>query len=66
MQLQQTIELIIGNDGKVENEAKGFKGTGCKTALAEFENLLGNVETQQPTAELYEEPEKVSLTAGHE
>ena len=48
--------VTIAPDGKRSFEIQGLSGTGC-AALLEFVNQMGNVISDEHTAEYYHEPE---------
>ncbi|PIE35007.1 hypothetical protein CSA56_05885 [candidate division KSB3 bacterium] len=49
---KQEVEFTITPDGNVEFSIKGVKGKQC-LPVAELFNVLGTVESDQPTAEFY-------------
>ncbi len=56
------IEIMIGVDGEVEVEAKGFKGCGCTEEIDVFANALGEKVEVKKKSEFYAgEPEKVKV-----
>jgi len=58
----KTIHLIIDPQGQVRLETKGFEGASCKEASKVLEQALGLVQSDQPTAELYQSvPNQQSL-----
>jgi len=54
-------EITIAGDGTVEVLISGFKGNGCLQAAKMFEELIGKIESQQPTHEFYEPDEEVRI-----
>src|SRR5689334_9539281 len=56
---QREFDITINANGDVEVHIQGFKGkTGCKSAAALFEKIVGETKTLQETSEYYE-PEEV-------
>jgi len=58
---QREFDITIGKDGSVELHVKGFKGKGCLEAMKMFEQIVGEMKSQQPTSELYEPEEQVQF-----
>ena len=56
---QREFEITIGADGDVELHVKGFKGKSCLEAVKFFEQLVGEVKSQEKTSEFYEPEEEV-------
>jgi DNA repair ATPase RecN len=53
---EETIEVTIGPDGKVEMHVTGVPGMDCLERTAELARLLGGeVEAQELTAEAYQD-----------
>ncbi len=52
-------EITIASDGSVELHVKGYKGKNCLEAVKFFQQLVGEVKSQQTTAEFYEPDEQV-------
>lgn len=48
-----TITITVDPKGGVTVETKGFAGQACREATRALERALGQVLTDQPTAELY-------------
>jgi hypothetical protein len=55
---QREFDITIGKDGSVELHVKGFKGNGCLEAMKMFEQIVGELKSEQKTGEFYE-PEEV-------
>ena len=55
---KHTIEIIINEDGTVETETKGIKGSGCE-AISKWLSKLGKVVTHKSTKEKYEKGKRV-------
>ncbi|HEX9048185.1 MAG TPA: DUF2997 domain-containing protein [Verrucomicrobiae bacterium] len=55
---QREFDITIGKTGEVELHLKGFKGKGCLEAVKMFEQIIGEMKTQQQSSEFYE-PEEV-------
>ncbi len=54
--VDETLEVTIGQDGKVTMTVVGVAGPGCVEQTEEFVQLLGGeVESQELTAEAYVE-----------
>lgn len=56
---QREYDITIGPDGNVEVHVKGFKGKRCMEAAKLFEEIVGDVQSQQTTSEFYEPDEEV-------
>jgi hypothetical protein len=56
---QREFDITIGPDGSVQVHIQGYKGKGCLEALKLFEKVVGEVQSQQMTAEFYEPDEQV-------
>jgi hypothetical protein len=52
-------DITIGKTGEVELHVKGFKGRACLDVVKLFEEIVGEMKSQQPTSELYEPEEQV-------
>ena len=50
----KTIEVIVSPTGEAVVQTKGFTGATCRDASKAMERALGIVQTDTPTAELYE------------
>lgn len=55
---QREFDITIGKDGSVELHVKGYKGKGCLEAMKMFEQIVGELRSEQKTGEFYE-PEEV-------
>lgn len=52
---EESIVITLGPGARTStSKTSGFFGGACKTALATFSKLLGNVEKSTNTAEFYE------------
>jgi hypothetical protein len=49
-----TIEVVIHPAGDVTVQTKGFTGSSCRDASRLIEQALGVVQSDQPTAEMYQ------------
>lgn len=49
----KTLEVIIGTDGSVTIEGKGFAGPECAKATKELSDALGVVTGERKTADWY-------------
>jgi hypothetical protein len=51
----KTIEITVDPSGEIKVAGKGFKGAECDAALAEFEELLGQVTESKKTPEWFQQ-----------
>ncbi len=58
---QREFEITIGPDGSVELHLKGYKGRSCLEAMKMFEQVVGELKSQQTTSEFYEPDEQVQF-----
>ena len=56
----EEIDITIHEDGQVELETKGYRGTKCADDLKEFTDVIGKVEKVKKKAEFYDR-EKVRI-----
>jgi len=56
---QREFDITIGADGNVELHVKGYKGKSCMEAVKLFEQLVGELKSEQKTCEFYEPEEQV-------
>ena len=56
---QREFDITIGRDGSVELHVKGYKGRRCLEAVKLFEQIVGEMKSQQQTSEFYEPEEQV-------
>jgi hypothetical protein len=56
---QREFEVLIGPDGTVEVQVRGFKGPGCLEVAKWFEQVVGELHAQQLTSEFYDPQEEV-------
>jgi len=56
---QREFDITISSEGNVELHVKGFKGRSCLEAMKLFEQIVGEVKSQQETSEFYEPEEQV-------
>lgn len=56
---QREYEITIGKTGEVELHVKGFKGRRCMDAVKIFEEIVGEMKSEQQTSEFYEPEEQV-------
>lgn len=61
---QREFEITIGADGNVELHVKGYKGKNCLEAMKFFQQVVGDVKSQQHTSEFYEPEEQVRFRIG--
>ena len=50
----KTIEITVDAKGECAVQTKGFTGTSCREASKALERALGMVQSDTPTAELYQ------------
>jgi hypothetical protein len=50
----KTIEIIIDKAGNSSVQTKGFTGPSCRDASKAIEQALGIVESDTPTAQMYQ------------
>ena len=55
---QREFEITIAPDGEVQLHVKGYKGKSCLEAVKLFEQIVGEIKSQEKTSEFYE-PEEV-------
>jgi len=58
---QREFDITIEPDGSVELHVKGIKGKGCMEVAKLFEQLVGEMKSQQQTSEFYEPEETVQF-----
>jgi hypothetical protein len=58
---QREFELTITADGSVEVHVKGYKGKSCSEAVKLFEQIVGELKSEQKTSEFYEPEEQVQF-----
>ena len=58
---QREFEITIGADGSVEVHVKGYKGKSCSEAVKLFEQIVGEIRSEQKTSEFYEPEEQVQF-----
>jgi hypothetical protein len=56
---QREFDITIGKTGEVELHVKGFKGRACMDVVKLFEEIVGEMKSQQQTSEFYEPEEQV-------
>ena len=56
---QREFDITIGKTGEVELHVKGFKGRACMDVVKIFEEIVGEMKSQQQTSEFYEPEEHV-------
>ncbi len=54
MNTHQTIEVTVSPTGEMTVQTKGFRGSSCRDASKAIERALGIVQTDKPTAEMYQ------------
>ena len=50
----KTIEIIVDVKGEATVQTKGFSGSGCREASKALEQALGVVQSDTPTADMYQ------------
>jgi len=50
----EEIDITIGPDGKVTLRTKGIKGPRCVEAAKVFADIIGKINSSEPTSEYYE------------
>ena len=50
----KTIEIIVDAKGEATVQTKGFSGPSCREASKALEQALGVVQSDTPTAEMYQ------------
>lgn len=58
---QREFDITIGKTGEVELHVKGFKGKGCLAVAKMFEEIVGEMKSEQHTSEFYEPEEQVQF-----
>ena len=56
---QREFDITIAPDGSVELHLKGFEGKRCLDVMKMFEQVVGELKSQQQTSEFYEPDEQV-------
>ncbi len=62
---QREFEITIGADASVEVHVKGYKGKSCLEAVKLFEQIVGELKSEQKTSEFYEPEELVQFRIDH-
>ena len=60
-----SIEIVIGQDGKLTSEVKGVAGADC-TALTKWLDELGEVEVDSKTPDYYRKPRQTVKIGGNQ
>lgn len=60
----KTIEITIAPDGKTTVQTRGFAGSSCRDATKLLEKALGQVASEQLTAEFHTARESTRQRAG--
>ena len=50
----KTIEIVVDAKGEATIQTKGFSGSSCHDASKAIEQALGIVQSDKPTAEMYQ------------
>ncbi|MGA2747954.1 MAG: DUF2997 domain-containing protein [Verrucomicrobiota bacterium] len=56
---QREFDITITKSGSIELYVKGYKGRACLEAAKLFEQIVGEMQSQQHTSEFYEPDEQV-------
>ena len=56
---QREFEITIEADGSVAVHVKGYKCRNCTEAVKLFEQIVGEIKSEQKTSEFYEPEEQV-------
>ncbi len=56
---EREFDITIAKNGEVELHVKGVKGRACLDVVKVFEEIVGEMKSQQPTGEFYEPEEQV-------
>lgn len=59
----ETLEFIIYPDGRVQEKVTGVVGQSCTVVTAAIESELGDVVSQSPTAEYFNQQLELTATA---
>ncbi len=59
----ETLEFIIFPDGRVQEKVTGIVGASCAEVTAAIEAQLGQVLTQEPTSEYFNQPVQQTASA---
>jgi hypothetical protein len=54
-------DITISKSGEVELHVKGVKGRACLDAVKLFEEIVGEMKSEQHTSEFYEPEEQVQF-----
>ncbi len=52
--MSQIIEITVNPKGEIVVQTKGYTGSSCRQASRFIEQALGIVQSDQPTAEMYQ------------
>jgi hypothetical protein len=56
---EREFDITIAKNGEVELHIKGVKGRACLDVVKVFEEIVGEMKSQQQTGEFYEPEEQV-------
>lgn len=56
--MKEEIIFEVDQEGVVEYEVKGIKGTSCKALTADLDKAFGGGGSSKPTKEMYEQPKQ--------
>ena len=62
----ETLEFIIYPDGRVKEKVTGIIGSSCQAVTAAIEAQLGQVVSQENTADYYQLDQSQSLTQSNQ
>lgn len=54
-------DIVVAPDGQVELKVSGYSGKRCLEAMELFRQIVGEVQSQQPTHEFYAPEEEVRI-----
>jgi hypothetical protein len=60
------LEIVIGKDGKVQVRTSGAKGKSCLEYIKLVEQIVGQAESKEMTAEFYEPDSEVRIDAAQQ
>ena len=63
--MHKTIEIVVDPTGAARLQTKGFAGASCRDASRLLEQALGTVESDTPTAEMYQAATQAEAVRQH-
>jgi hypothetical protein len=61
----ETLEFVIYPDGRIQEKVTGVVGQSCTTVTAAIESELGQVVSQERTAEYFTQDTTITATASN-